>query len=390
MSSFRYTTALHRIRLMQSRKRVVQGGTSAGKTIAILMILIDYAIRNPNKIISVVAMTMPHLKRGAMRDFLKIMRDTGRYQDANWNKSESTYHFTNGSFIEFFSVEDEMKVRGPRRDVLYLNEANKTPFDAYHNMAIRTNEDIYIDYNPTNRFWVHDEVLSEPDAELLILTYRDNEGLPESILSDLESNRSKAATSTYWQNWCRVYLDGEVGQLEGAIFQNWSLIDVWPEDAKLVGYGTDWGFAQDPTTLVEIRKWEGKLLIRELIYQKGLMASDYARRVKELGITDSIIADSAEPRTISECNAYGIKVIPVRKPKLLESIHLIQEYEMLIHRDSHHLIEELTQWSWHDEKTNTPQAGFDHCIDPVRYVGWMKLGKYENQTKRPFRSVKVY
>ena len=386
--SFKYTSSICKIRAIKQRKKVIQGGSSAGKTFAILAVLIDRAIKTPGLEISVVSNTVPHLRRGALRDFLKIMKQTGRYIDKNYNKTNLTYNFTNGSYIEFFSVEDESKLRGARRNVLYVNEANNITYEAYQQLAIRTSGEIYIDFNPVARFWAHNEVLAEDDAGFLKLTYRDNEGLPATVKKELEEKRVKAFTSDYWKNWCRVYLDGEIGQLEGTIIQNWKVIDSIPEEASLIGYGTDWGFTNDPTTLIALYKYDGKIILDQVIYQKGLLTSDYTRLVKQNGITENIIADNAEPRTIAEAKSYGVKISGVKKPRVLESLHLLLEYEFLVTSRSIELINELEHYIWSDKGKNEPIDAFNHCIDAIRYCIWVKLGKNENKSKSPFRLVR--
>uniref|UniRef100_UPI004048C9C6 terminase large subunit domain-containing protein n=1 Tax=Yoonia sp. TaxID=2212373 RepID=UPI004048C9C6 len=184
--TFIRTTAINKIRKLTARKKVIQGGTSAGKTFGILPVLIDLATKTDRLEISVVSESIPHLRRGAMKDFIKIMMETGRYLDSRWNRSLLTYNFGNGSYIEFFSADQEGRLRGARRNVLYVNEANNIPFDAYHQLAIRTSGDIYLDFNPTSQFWAHTEVLPDSDSELLVLNYLDNEALPETIRHDIE------------------------------------------------------------------------------------------------------------------------------------------------------------------------------------------------------------
>ena len=174
---FTKTTAVKRIRLMTARKKVIQGGTSAGKTIAILAVLINHAARHPKTEISVVSESIPHLRRGAIKDFAKVMQWTGRWVADRWNKTLLTYNFANGSVIEFFSADSEARLRGARRQVVYINEANNIDFESYYQLAIRTSEAIYIDFNPTHEFWAHTEVLREADSELLIFTYQDNDAL---------------------------------------------------------------------------------------------------------------------------------------------------------------------------------------------------------------------
>ena len=372
---------------MTARKKVIQGGSSAGKTFGILPVLIDKAIKSPGTEISVIGATVPHLKQGAIKDFLKIMKSIKRYNADNYNMSDRKYTFTNGSYIEFINADGD-KAIGPRRDVLYVNEANLIDYETYSQLAIRTNQDIYLDFNPTNRFWAHTEVLAEPDSELLILTYRDNEGLPDTVRTELEQRRVKAETSEYWANWCRVYLDGQIGQLEGVIFSGYQVIDSIPAEAELLGYGTDWGFTNDPTTLIALYRWNGKLIADEIIYQKGLMTGDYARLTKSKGIRDIIYADSAEPRTIREVKSYGVRIEAVKKPTLKESLHLLLEHELVVTSDSENLIYELDRYTWSDKRNNEPIDAYNHCIDALRYIAWMKLGYKSKRSKTPFKIVR--
>ena len=262
VDGFVYTTAIKRLRKLRKRTRVVPGGTSAGKTFGIIPILIDKAIKTKLLEISIVSETMPHLKKGAIKDFKKIMMVTGRWNPKNWHDSDKKYTFPNGSYIEFFSADDEGRVRGPRRNILYINECNNLKFETYYQLNIRTDQEVWLDYNPTSEFWVDTEVLTDKeDTELLRLTYKDNEALSPAIIKELEKNRIKAETSKYWENWCRVYLDGEIGSLEGVIFSNWKQIDSIPKLARLVGYGMDFGYSNDPTTLTACYLFNGQYIL---------------------------------------------------------------------------------------------------------------------------------
>ena len=180
---FRETKAQAKIANLKKRVRIVQGGTSSSKTFSIIPLLITYAIDKPNSEISIVSESIPHLRRGAMRDFIKIMEWTGNYNPDNWNKSSFTYLFNNGSFIEFFSVTEESKLRGARRDILFVNEANNVPWEAFHQLSIRTKKFIYIDYNPTAGFWAHTELVGKSDTDFIVLTYKDNDALDPAIIS---------------------------------------------------------------------------------------------------------------------------------------------------------------------------------------------------------------
>lgn len=373
---FKRTASVNKILAMTKRKKVVQGGSSAGKTIAILAILIDRAIKTPDIEITVVGATVPHLKGGAMKDFLKIMKQTNRYKGDNWNITNSKYTFSNGAVIEFVNADGDKAV-GPRRDVLYINEANLINFETYTQLSMRTSKDIYLDFNPVNRFWVHDEVLTEKDSEMIILTYRDNEGIPPFVLEELLSKRKKADTSDYWKNWCTVYLDGEVGMLEGVIFQNWKSIDTIPFEAKLLGYGMDFGFTNDPTTMIAVYKYNSQLILDEVIYQKGLLNSQIATMIKSVGAKNGpIYADSSEPKSIADIQGYGIGIYSVSKGKdsVKAGLQLMQEYDFLVTNKSIHLKEELSKYEWSKKDPSEPIEIWNHCIDAARYLVWMQLG----------------
>ena len=294
---FRRTTAINKILSLKRRIKIIQGGTSAGKTFGILPVLIDKATKNAGLEISIVAESIPHLRRGALRDFEKIMKWTGRFFDDRFNKTLLKYEFANGSFIEFFSADDSSKLRGARRDILYINECNNVPFEAYNELAIRTKKEVYLDFNPANEFWVHKELKDEPDSDFIILTYKDNEALDESIVQQIEKNREKASTSAYWANWWKVYGEGQVGSLEGVVFNNWKQIDVLPNEAKLIGIGLDFGYTNDPTAIIEVYNYNGTRIINELAYRTGMLNSDIA---KVLPNNVTIYADSAEPKSIEE------------------------------------------------------------------------------------------
>ena len=222
---FIVTTALKKLLRLKKRIKVVRGGTSASKTFSILPILVDRAIKTPNLEISVVSESIPHLRRGALKDFLKIMMSLGRYNDSQFNKSTLKYTFGNNSYIEFFSVDQPDKLRGARRNVLYVNECNNVDFDSYYQLAIRTSGEIWLDYNPSSTFWVDREIIGSDDVDFITLTYLDNEALPETIIKEIESAKEKAKTSSYWANWWQVYGLGQTGSLEGVCIPDWQEID---------------------------------------------------------------------------------------------------------------------------------------------------------------------
>ncbi len=378
------TTAIRKINNLKKRIKIIQGGTSAGKTYGILPILITKAATYPRTDISVVAESIPHLRRGALKDFLKIMKETGRYFDERFNKSLLRYEFANGSVIEFFSADDSSKLRGARRDVLYINECNNVTFESYNELAIRTKKEVYLDFNPANEFWVHKELKDEPDSDFLILTYKDNEALDKSIVDQIEKNRLKAETSAYWANWWRVYGLGEIGMLEGVIFSNWKQIDTLPKDAKLIGIGLDFGYTNDPTAIIEIYNYNGQRILNELKYQTGMLNSDIA---KELPKHVPVYADSSEPKSIDEIRRYGITIKGVTKGKdsINYGIDVMQRQEYLVTSNSINLIKELRAYCWDTDKTGTrlnkPIDTNNHAIDALRYHEMETLGLNANYGK---------
>lgn len=379
--SYRQTTALKKIRSLKNRIKVIQGGSSAGKTIAILILLIDRCIKEPGLEVSVVSESIPHLRRGALRDFLKIMKETGRYISQNYNKTLLRYEFSNDSYIEFFSADAEEKLRGGRRQVLYINECNSIQYESYLQLAIRTSKEIYLDYNPSTKFWVNSEVIGQPNVDFIVLTYKDNEGLPDDVISMLESNRERAKTSSYWENWCRVYLDGETGNIEGTIFSDYEIIDKIPEEARLLGWGIDFGFSHDPAAVIGLYKYNDDIIADEVIYRTGLINSELASLMKQYDVSGEIFADSAEPKSIQELRRFGFQIKPVEKGRdsVNYGIQILQQKHILVTRRSNNLLDELSKYSWKKNRDGgyekTPVDSNNHAIDGLRYVAMMKLGK---------------
>lgn len=368
------TTAQVKIANMRKRIRVAQGGTSSSKTFTIIPLLIQYAIGNSGKEISIVSESIPHLRRGAIRDFVKIMVWTGNMSEKRWNKSTLTYTFSNGSFIEFFSADQPDKMRGARRDVLFINECNNVHFEAYQQLSIRTREFIYLDYNPTAEFWVHHELIGQPDTDYVILTYKDNEALEQSIVREIEKAREKAKTSEYWANWWKVYGLGETGSLQGVVFSNWKTIDLIPDDANYVGTGLDFGFTNDPTAAIDVYKLDGKYLLDEVIYERELTNQDIAERLKQSDFKRRVIADSAEPKSIKEIANKGVMITGAKKGKdsILYGIQLMQQHEFLVTKRSTNLIKEFRFYCWDKDKQgntlNRPIDDYNHGMDGVRYL----------------------
>ena len=377
------TTAQAKISKLNKRVRVVRGGTSASKTFTIVPFLIDYAVKNPLAEISIVAETIPHLKRGALRDFLKIMDMIGMYEPENFNKSSLVYTFSNGAYIEFFSADAESKLRGARRDVLFVNECNNITWEAYYQLAIRTRRFIYLDYNPVSEFWVDTELINDSDTDFVVLTYKDNEALDLSIIKEIEKAKDKAKTSDYWKNWCRVYVDGEIGSLQGTVFENWQQCDAIPNDAEFIAYGMDFGFTNDPSTLIAVYRYNGELYLNELIYQTKLTNSDLIARLKELNVTSQqmIVADSAEPKSIEDLRRASFRIEGAKKgaDSIRNSIDTLQAFKLNVTKSSINLIKELRNYKWVTDKdgksTSQPIDTYNHAIDAIRYVALNRLKK---------------
>lgn len=397
-SGFTYTTAIRKLRKLRSRTKVVPGGTSAGKTFGILPILIDRAARSEGLEISIVSESVPHLRKGALKDFLKIMKATGRYIDKNYNRTLLTYTFTNGSYIEFFSADQEDKVRGPRRHILYINECNNINFDTYHQLAIRTSLEIWLDFNPSNEFWAYTELETDPDTEWLTLTYRDNEALPDAIIKEIEKALYKAffdpdlpiedlfrdsnIKNAYWANWWKVYGLGKKGSLEGVVFNNWDTVASVPKDAELIGYGLDFGFSNDPTALTAVYRYGSKVILDEVIYSTGLLNSDIIRLMRKNGVSEKmdIRADSARPDIIEEIRRGGFRGIKKAESKDINfGIDIMQDQEFLITNRSTNIIKEFRGYCWDRDKTgaflNKPIDSFNHAIDGIRYLSVSKLNR---------------
>jgi phage terminase large subunit len=359
------TTATHKLLKLQSRIKGVAGGTSAGKTISILQILIDYADSVPNQLISVVSETFPHLRRGAMRDFLNIMVEHKYFVDDQWSKTDFTYSFNNGSKLEFFSADMPSKVRGPRRDVLFINEANNVPLETFDQLEVRTRKSIWLDWNPTNEFWWYTDVAPNREHDFITLTYKDNEALSSEIIQSIESRKCN-------KNWWLVYGLGQLGEYEGQIYRDWQIVDEVPHNAKLVRRGLDFGYSVDPTVIVDIYYYNNGYILNETLFRKGLSNKQIADHINNLPDT-LVVADSAEPKSIDEIRSYGVRIIPATKGQgsISQGIQWVQEQRVSVTKQSTNVIKEYRNYLWKTDKDgktlNVPDVGFDHSMDAIRY-----------------------
>jgi phage terminase large subunit len=363
------TTATVKIMAMKKRIRIVQGGSSASKTISILLYLIALAQSDKKRTLtSVCSESLPHLKRGALRDFKNIMQEHNYWKDDNWNTTDSIYTFETGSQIEFFSTDNGDKLRGARRDRLFINECNNVSFDAFEQLEIRTNEFVYLDYNPTNEFWVMTELKNtRNDIDFLIITYKDNEALSESIVQSLEQRKNRIG-------WWKVYGLGILGEIEGKIYKDWLIVDGVPHEAVLERYGIDFGYTNDPTSIVAVYKYNGGFILDEIAFQKGLSNKQIADIITNQETQALCIADSAEPKSIDELSAFGISVLGAEKGKdsVANGIQIVQRERISITKRSINIIKEYRNYLWMIDKNgkvvNVPEGGYDHTMDAIRYA----------------------
>lgn len=360
----------------QPRFLVNQGGTSSGKTYTIMQLLIVLSFTKARCVITVTGQDLPNLKVGAMRDLDNVIHGSAYLMD--WfrhNKSDSTYRGKNGALIEFKSYADAQDAKNGKRDYLFINEANGVPYEVFWQLQIRTRKQVFIDYNPTARFWVHDKIIGRADCKLIISDHRNNRFLTEDEHQKIEEIEDK-------ELWM-VYARGLTGKITGLVFTRWDVVDAMPalEDCKMQGYGMDFGFTNDPTTLVDMRLAHGDLWVDLLMYHTGMTNPDIAEECKAQGFTrrQQIIADCAEPKSIAELVALGINVIPSVKGKdsIINGIDILRRYNIHITRRSAPLIEEFKQYKWkvlrNGDTTNDPIDTWNHGIDAMRYVASMRL-----------------
>lgn len=357
---------------------VNQGGTSSGKTYAILQVLFTRAI-NEVCTISVVGQDIPNLKVGALRDALDIYNadEAIKEQVTFYNRSERVFLFKNGSIMEFNSYDNEQDAKSGKRDYLFINEANGIAYNVYEQLSLRTRKQVFLDYNPDSSFWVHDRILPMENSELILSDHRHNPFLTDKTRAKIEALKEKDID--LW----KVYARGRTGKIEGLILKKWYVMNEPFEDKKLVGYGIDFGFTNDPSTLIEVRMQDGELWIKELIYETGLTNQDISNRMEILGVSKGalIVADSSEPKSIEELRRLRWTVDGVKKGKdsIMFGINLLKGYTINVHSGSTNLIKELEQYKWkvdrNGDSLNVPIDNYNHAIDALRYLIMHKFSK---------------
>ena len=368
--------------LLSAKKRITQhiGGTRSGKTYAILQYLLVKALQEQQNI-TVVRRTVPSLKRSVIKDFKEILVDLGIWSNESYNISDRVYQFSNGSLISFVNTDDAEKLRGVKSDILFIDEASEQHEEAYFQLSIRTTGEIILAFNPT--ISPYHFLRGMDDVEVFNTTYKDNPYLPEIMVKEIEALEHK--NPKYW----KIYGLGEYAPNEKAVFSNFQILEEMPTH-ELIGFGLDFGFSQDPTALVAVHRHHDMLYCRELMYDTGLTTSDIVKKLKSLNIgrTDEIWADSAEPRLIEEIYRSGFNIKPVKKgPDSINfGISVLQNFGIVVDKKSTHLIDELYSYEYRTDKNgivlDKPQDFNNHLIDALRYLAMSRLSlKQKNKGK---------
>lgn len=376
---------------------VIRGGQGASKTISILELLIQ-SLLSSTKEVSVLSSELAKMKRTVIRDYKKICKDWGVIKnESDFNKSESKHEYNNDSYLDFLGADVNDVGKGFRRDIVYINEADKMDIDTAVQFISRAKLTI-IDYNPDSLFWGDDYI---NENNFITLTFEDNEYLSQSEVDSILDYKVKGFNNhklsfellfkdeniknSYWANKWRVYGLGMVGSLDGVVFENWEQIDTIPTDARLIGYGLDFGYTNDPTSIIEVYKYNDLRLLNEVCYNKGLSNGQIA---KYINTKLPCFCDSAEPKSIDELKKYGVNAYAVTKgnDSINFGIQVMQKENYLVTKNSINLINELQKYTWaKDKKTglklNKPIENFNHAIDAVRYHEMETIGLGMNKGK---------
>jgi len=360
----------YHVKECKSKIQVHQGGSRSGKTFSILTALIELCHKNSGLVITICRKTFPALRATSMRDFFEILNREDIYNPDLHNKSDATYQLW-GNMVEFISIDQPQKVRGRKRDVLFINEANEINLEDWRQLLLRTTGKVLIDYNPSDEFhWIYDEVIPREDAAFFQTTYQDNPFLPESVVMEIE--RFKEADENFW----RVYGLGERGASQATVFTHWKEIDQIPNEYKLLNLGLDFGYTADPTAIVRVYTDGHGFAVDELCYATRLTNSDISKvlRDNQVNRSDVIICDSAEPKSIDEIHAHGFNTHGARKGKdsVKNGIQFLHSRPLLVTARSVNIIKELRNYKWKEDKNgkqlNEPVDSFNHAIDAMRYA----------------------
>lgn len=353
-----------------------QGGSRSSKTYSLVqMIALSYCFANRGKVISIVRKTLPSLKQTVMRDFMEVLNTHDLYDKRHHNKSDSTY-VLNGNLVEFVSLDQPQKKRGAKRDLLYINEANDLAWDDFYQLYMRTTGQIYIDFNPSEEFWVHTKLplLKDKSIKWIQSTYKDNPFLEDSIIKAIES--LKEVDENLW----RVYGLGELGIPREVVFPRWQEGNI-PDDAEYLGYGMDFGYSNDPTAVIDLYKKDNNIYFDEVLYQTGLTNPNLFNNLKDTHLLSNGVADSAEPKSIEELRSRGLRIVKADKGKdsIAYGIETIKRHKIFITPRSKNLIKEAKNYKYRVDRngdiTNVPIDAFNHGWDACRYVATKRLSK---------------
>lgn len=360
-----------------------RGGTRSSKTWSMLQLLYIMARESETPLlISCVTDTMPGIKRGMFRDFKRMLQDEGVWDDKCMNLTESIYSLENGSQIEFFGCEDSSKVFGPARDILFVNEAQRVPFEVFRQMAVRTRLMLYIDFNPVKKFWAHD-YFKGPGMVEIVSTYKDNPYLTPEQIEEIERNKQD-------ENWWRIFGLGETGGVEGLVYPDYDVVPEFPADVTGQCLGLDFGFTGDPTAIVRVGFKGSDLYIQELEYRTGMVNWDISEVLHDLGFHKTYtIADSAEQKSITEISRLGCKIIPCIKGKgsVVAGISEVRQFKLHVVAGSRNVQDEFDQYSWTLDRmtgmydTTKPQDANNHAMDALRYAVDYLITKYRPGAK---------
>ena len=365
------------------------GGTRSSKTYSALQLFIIALCGEETRgaaptINSVVSESVPHLKRGAIRDFTTIMKGDAIWQESRWSETAKTYTFGNGSILEFFSVDDAGKVFGSARDRIFVNEAQHVKWETFRQLAVRTRGMIVCDYNPTHSFWLNERIEPKDNCVTVHSTYLDNQYLTPEQVREIEDNRHDT-------NWWTVFGEGKVGTLEGLVYPDIDIVRELPDTSGMLEtYGLDYGFTNSITAVVHcfIDRGRKAIWLDEVLYRKGLLNSDIAEALRGAGVSRSthIYADAAEPKSNEELRRYGFTVDACDKTSTTDrhnpitaQISFLKTYRLHVTQRSLNLIEEARGYVWDTNKDgdrlNVPVKVRDHLMDAFRYGCYTPLAQ---------------
>ena len=364
---------------------VNQGGSYSAKTYSILQVLNTIACKE-KCVITVVGESIPNLKAGALRDQCDIVNDSEVLKSciSDYNRTERLFLYDTGAVMEFKSYLTPQDAKSGKRDYLFVNEGQGISYEIFHELWMRTRIRTWIDFNPNAEFWVHEKLIGQKGVKLIISDHRHNPFTPQKIRDKLEGLKLKD------MELFKVYARGRTGKIEGLVLRNWHIVEEIPKDAEFISYGLDWGFTNDPTSFIEVYRYNGELYVNELVYQTGLTNSDLIRMLNNLGVNKKnyTVADSAEPKSIEDLKRGGFSIYGAQKGKdsINASINILKDFKINITRSSVNLLKELRSYIWQKDNegksTNTPVDFNNHAIDALRYVALNKLGRKGEYTYR--------